>query len=101
MNPDLSATTLAIAGAAGVTYALRLGGLLLAGYLPQNGPFRRVMDALPGTILVALVAPGILAAGPWGIAAAGATAFCAARTGSTFFAMAVGMIIIAIQRQLF
>ncbi|MFH1985476.1 MAG: AzlD domain-containing protein [Pseudomonadota bacterium] len=100
MSPDTSTTALAIAGAAGVTYALRLGGLLLAARLPRGGAFKRVMDALPGAILVALVAPGILAAGPWGILAAGATVLCAARTGSTFLSMAVGMAIVALRRQL-
>jgi uncharacterized membrane protein len=100
MNPDTAAAVLAIAGAAIATYALRLGGLLLASRLPRTGALRRVMDALPGAILVALVAPGVLAAGPWGILAAGATALCAARTGSTFLAMAVGMAIVAARRQL-
>ena len=101
MIPDHLTTAMAIGGAAAATYGLRLGGLLLADHLPQSGAFRRLMDALPGCILVALVAPGILAAGPWGIAAAGVTAICAARTGSTFLAMAVGMAIIAVQRQVF
>ena len=57
------AVFLAIAGAALVTYAFRFGGLLLSEKLPSTGKFKDFMEALPGTILVALVAPGIIAAG--------------------------------------
>ncbi len=37
---------LTIFGAAGVTYSLRIGGLLLAERLPMTGRFKRFMDAL-------------------------------------------------------
>ena len=89
---------LAITGAALVTYGLRLGGLLLAGRLPQNGGFRRFMDTLPGTILLSLVAPGIASAGALGTAAALATAFCAWRTRNVLAAMVVGMGIVMVGR---
>ena len=71
---------LAIAGAAMVTYGLRLGGLMLADRLPKNGGFRRFMETLPGTILLSLVAPGIVSAGVLGAMAALATALCALKT---------------------
>lgn len=86
--------------AAAATYGLRLGGLLLASRLPREGRFKRFMDALPGTILLALVAPGALAAGPWGLVAAAATAVCTWKTGQVFLAMLVGVAIVAVQRQL-
>ena len=89
---------LAIIGAALVTYGLRLGGLLLASRLPQNGGFRRFMDALPGTILLSLVAPGIVSAGPLGGFAAAATALCAWKTKNVLAAMVVGMTIVAMGR---
>ena len=89
---------LAIAGAALVTYGLRLGGLLLAGRLPKNGGFRRFMDTLPGTILLSLVAPGIVSAGVLGGAAALATALCAWRTRNVLVSMAMGMAIVAVGR---
>jgi uncharacterized membrane protein len=96
---DLS-IIMAIAGAALVTYSLRLGGLLLAERLPQNGGFKRFMETLPGTILLALVAPGIFSAGILGAAAALATALCAWRTKNLFLAMVVGMGIVATGRLL-
>ena len=91
---------LVIGGAALATYGLRLGGLLLSSRLPQKGGFKRFMDALPGTILLSLVAPGILAAGGWGIGAALATALCAYKTHNAFVAMLLGMGIIALHRHL-
>jgi uncharacterized membrane protein len=89
-----------VIGAAGTTYGLRLGGLLLSDRLPQNGAFRRFMEALPGTILISLVAPGILAAGAWGALAAAATAICTWKTRNVFLAMLVGMMIVAATRYL-
>jgi uncharacterized membrane protein len=86
---------LAIAGAALVTYAFRFGGLMLAEKLPSTGRFKDFMEALPGTILVALVAPGIVAAGFWGCLAALATSLLVWRTGNVFIAMLSGMIIVA------
>ncbi len=91
---------LAIAGAALVTYSFRLGGLLLSEKLPRTGRFKDFMEALPGTILVALVAPGILAAGLWGCLAATATALLVWKTGNVFIAMLSGMIIVAGARYL-
>lgn len=96
-NPDIT-IFLAIAGAALVTYTLRLGGLLLAGRLPGNGGFRRFMDALPGTILISLVAPNIASAGILGGVAALATALCAWKTRNVLVAMVVGMVIVAAGR---
>ena len=92
------ATALAVLGAAAATYGLRLGGLLLSERLPQNGAFRRFMDALPGTILLSLVAPGIVAAGPWGAVAAACTALCTWKTRNVFLAMLVGVGIVAAAR---
>lgn len=103
MNPWFqtdAAMVWALAGAALVTYALRLGGLLLAEHLPQSGGFKRFMEALPGTILLSLVAPGIVAAGPLGAVAALATALCAWKTKNLLLAMVVGMGLVAAGRLL-
>jgi len=89
---------LAIGGSAIATYSLRLGGLLLAERLPQNAGFKRFMDALPGTILLSLVAPGIVSAGMTGTFAAIATALCAWKTRNMLAAMGVGMGIVAAGR---
>ena len=96
---DLS-VVMAIAGAALATYCLRLGGLLLAEHLPRNGSFRRFMEALPGTILLSLIAPGIFSAGMLGGVAALVTALCAWKTRSVLLALALGMGVVAAGRWL-
>ncbi len=88
-----------IAFCALLTYGLRIGGLLLAGRLPNSGRFKSFMDALPGTILLSLIAPGILSAGLWGGVAALATAVCTYKTGNVFLAMLTGVAIVAVSRQ--
>ena len=97
-SPTDMSVVLAIAGAALATYGLRLGGLLLAEHLPQNGGFKRFMEALPGTILLSLVAPGIFSAGALGGIAALATALCAWKTRNVLLAMVVGMGLVATGR---
>lgn len=91
---------LLIAAAALATYALRLGGLLLGDRLPTTGRFRQFMDALPGTILLSLVAPGVISAGVAGCVAALLTGVCAYKTGNVFVSMLLGMATVAIARQI-
>lgn len=91
---------LAIGLAALATYSLRIGGLLLASRLPKKGRFRRGMNALPGALLFALVLPGILSEGVWGVVAASVTAIVAFRTKNIFLAMLLGVGIVFVQRQL-
>jgi uncharacterized membrane protein len=98
-DPEMTAI-MAVIGAAAATYGLRLGGLLLSERLPQNGGFRRFMEALPGTILLSLVAPGILAAGSWGAVAAASTALCTWKTRNVFLSMIIGVAIVAAARRL-
>jgi len=90
---------LMIAAAALATYALRLGGLLLGDRLPTTGRFRTFMDALPGTILLSLVAPGVVSSGIAGCVAAMLTGVCAYKTGNVFVSMLLGMATVAIARQ--
>ena len=102
MNPILGDHTavLTVLGAAAVTYCLRFGGLMLSERLPRSAGFRAFMEALPGTILLSLVVPGILACGPWGWAGAAATGLCARKTGSLFLSMGLGVAIVALGRYL-
>lgn len=88
----------AIIFAGAVTYLLRFGGLMLATSLPKSGKWRRFMDALPGTLLLSLVAPGIVSAGWQGTIGALATALCSYKTGNTFVSMLFGVGIVALKR---
>ena len=87
-----------IFGVAAATYVFRLGGLLLSEQLPKTGGFKVFMEALPGALLVSLVAPGIVSAGPWGWFAAVVTGVTARKTGNLFLSMGLGMAIVALQR---
>ena len=91
---------LVIAAAAIATYSLRFGGLLLAGRLPKTGRFKKFMDALPGTILLSLIVPAALSAGPWGWLATVCTALCSLKTGNVFVSMILGVAIVAMGRLL-
>ena len=83
------------------TYSLRVGGLLLAERLPSKGRFKLFMDALPGTLLLSLIAPGIAASGFWGGTAAFCTAVCTHKTGNVFISMILGVGIVALSRHFF
>ncbi len=56
------------------------------------------MDALPGTILLSLVAPGVIASGVSGCVAAALTGVCVYKTGNVFVSMILGMATVAIAR---
>jgi uncharacterized membrane protein len=76
---------------AAVNYTLKAGGLFLAERLPKTGPFRRLIDALPGCILVALVAGGAWRQGTVGLAAIGVTVVATRFTRSLFFSLLLGI----------
>ena len=94
------ATWLTILSAALVTYSLRLSGLLLAGRLPKTGRFKKFMDALPGTILLSLIVPAAIGAGPVGWLATALTGLCSLKTGNVFVSMLVGIAVVAAGRWL-
>ena len=81
----------AILLASGLTYGLRLGGLLLADRLPGSGPARRFLDCLPGSILLSLTVPGALHAGVEGMIGLVACLLVFMRTKSMLLTMAAGM----------
>lgn len=90
---------LTIVCTAAATYGLRISGLLMAEHLPSKGRFKAFMDALPGTLLLALIAPGLVASGIFGGIGAVCTAVCTYKTGNVFLSMLVGVIIVAVSRQ--
>lgn len=99
LSPDLG-VWLTIVFAALVTYSLRISGLLLASRLPRKGRFKKFMDALPGTILLSLIVPAALAAGPIGWLATLLTGLSSLKTGNVFISMLVGIVIVATGRWL-
>ena len=97
-NGWLGAVAILLCGVANIS--LRMGGLAIARRLPETGRVRRFMDALPGSILVALIAPSVVEAGIWGLVATVVTSLIALRTHNALLGMVAGMAIIAAQRYL-
>ncbi len=95
MNNDL--IIIIIAGSA-ITYGLKLGGLLLADYMPEFKAFRRVLSVLPGTILLAMITPDIVNEGWPGLAALILIVFIARKSGRNLLAMVCGVLLIAFIR---
>lgn len=59
----------AILAMTATTYFCRSVGYFLMGYVPLTVRVRRGLEALPGAVVVSIVIPGAIAAGPAGVAA--------------------------------
>ena len=90
-------TFLAIMAMAVATAATRLAGPSLARRLPRTGPVTAAIEAAPGAILIAIVAPIIVAAGPAGAVAAAVTVLVA-RNAPTLVAIVCGTATVALLR---
>ena len=98
MNPSNAHSIAIIALSGTLVYSIRFLGLVFGDRLPKTGFFKRGMDALPGAIFAALVAPGLLAAGLPGLAAAGVIFFVTRKTGNVLAAMVLGVGTVAFLR---
>ena len=93
-------TLLAISLMALATYATRAGGLYLASRLDLSERAGAWLEAIPGAILVSLVAPVVLTGGFAEALAALAVVIVAARTGSLPVAMVTGVVAVVVLRAL-
>ena|SRR5437868_9017884 len=82
---------LAIAAMTAVTVALRLSGYFLMGYVTVTPRVRRMLDALPGSVIAAAVLPVALQGGPVAIAAIGVTMVTMVLTRNDIIAAAAGV----------
>jgi uncharacterized membrane protein len=101
MNPSewISAPTfIAILGMTAMTYLMRTGGFWMMGQVRITPRVRRMLEALPGSVVVAIVLPGVVKAGlPAYAGIAGVVAIMAA-TGNQFLGVAVGVGMVALAR---
>ena len=93
-------TLIAIFLMALATYATRAGGLWLANRFDLSERAGAWLDAIPGAILVSLVAPTVLTSGPAEALAAVAVVVVSLRTGSLPLAMAAGVVAVVLLRAL-
>lgn len=90
MSVDIP-TLAAIIGMAIVTYLTRVGGLWLMGRVTLTPRMEAGLRAVPGAVLISILAPDALAAGPAEIIAALATVLLMLRTRSLLLSIIVGV----------
>lgn len=82
---------LAILCMAAATYATRAAGLFLVGRMNLSPRAESFLAAIPGAIIISIIAPAVLTQGPAEALAGLATLAIAAKTKSLPLAMAVGV----------
>jgi uncharacterized membrane protein len=93
-----SITLITILGMALVTYATRAGGFWLMGLVTPSPRIESWLRQIPGAVLVAIVAPTVLASSLAETLAALATVLVAIRTKNVLIAMLVGVATVAVLR---
>ena len=91
-------TILTILGMALVTYATRAGGFWLMGLVTPSPRIEAWLKQIPGAVLVAIIAPTVLASSIAETVAAIATVLVAIRTKNVLIAMLVGVATVALLR---
>ena len=82
---------LAIAAMTAVTVSLRLGGFFLMSYVTVTPRIRRMLDALPGSVIAAAVLPVALQSGPVAITAVALAMLAMYFSRSDIVAIVVGV----------
>lgn len=72
-------TLLAILGMAAITYLTRIGGFWLVGRMQPGPRLAAALEAVPGSVLIAVIAPAVLATGVAETIAAAITVLAALR----------------------
>lgn len=95
-----SDVAIAIAVMTAVTVASRLGGYWIMGYVTITPRIRRMMDALPGSIIVAAALPVAVHGGPVVIFALVSAIVVSIVSRNDFVAVITGMLVAAAARGL-
>ena len=88
----------AIAAMAAATYAMRAGGFLLMAQVPLTPRLRKMLDALPGSVVVAVVLPIVVRDGPVAALAIGAAVLAMLVRRNDLVAVLTGMAVAAAAR---
>jgi uncharacterized membrane protein len=99
MTRDIvSGPVAAIVAMALATYLTRVGGYWLMGHVPMTLRVRRMLETLPGAIVVATIVPLVARAGAPGVIGIGATFAAMLLRRNEFLAVAVGLTAVALAR---
>lgn len=90
----------AILAMALASYLCRVLGVILMAHVPLTTPVRRGLAALPGSIIVAIIAPLVVRGGPAALAALGAALVSMLIRRNELLALAVGLTVVTILRAL-
>ena len=89
-NPRVLVAILAMAAA---TYLMRAGGFWLMAHVPMTRRIRRMLEALPGSIVAATVLPVAVKSGPSGLIAIAVVALVMIARANEFLAIAAGLLV--------
>ena len=89
---------LAIAVMAATTVLIRAGGFWLMGRVPLTPRVRRMLEALPGSIVAAIVVPIVAKIGPTALLAVAAAAAVMVFRRNELLAVAVGVAVAVLAR---
>ncbi|SRR6478672_3822881 len=89
---------LAIVAIAVMNYLMRAAGFWMMAHVPVTPRVRRMLDALPGSIVAATVLPIAARSGPAAAIAVAAAAGVMILRGNSFLAVAVGVVTAALLR---
>lgn len=78
---------------AAIVLLMRCGGFWLMGRVPLTAPMRRMLEALPGSIIAAIVLPIVVRIGPVAGLAVLAGALVMAWRRNEFLAVAAGILV--------
>jgi uncharacterized membrane protein len=84
-------TVLAILAIGLVTYATRIGGILIMARIPVSARIEAFLRYLSGSVLVAVVVPPVIATGPAAWLAVAATLAAMLKTRHALLSLVVGM----------
>ena len=88
----------AIAAMAVATYVMRAGGFWMMSHVPPSARLRRMLNALPGSVIVATVLPIVVRDGVTAMLAIGAAVAVMLATRRDILAVVAGMTVAAAAR---
>jgi uncharacterized membrane protein len=89
-----------IVAMAGVTYLIRLSGFWMMAHVPLTPRVRRMLDALPGSVVVATIVPIVLRSGGAGMIGIAAVVGVMLLRFNEFVAVFAGLGLVALLRAL-